>query len=72
MVLAGAFVGIASTWLFHTASFSMHIWLSVVFSILIALPVYIIVALDNPYRGQISVGPDPLERVHDQLMVANH
>ncbi|HEY4010763.1 MAG TPA: hypothetical protein VGM11_11480 [Acidobacteriaceae bacterium] len=72
MVLAGALVGIASTWLFHTASFGIHVWLSVVFSILIALPIYIIVALDNPYRGQISVGPEPLERVHDQLMVANH
>jgi len=72
MVIAGALLGIASTWLFHTANFSMHLWLSVVFAVLIALPVYIILALDNPYRGQISIGPEPLVRVYDQLMVANH
>jgi len=72
MVIVGALLGIAATWLFHTASFSMHLWLSVVYAILIALPVYIIVTLDNPYRGRISVGPEPLERVSEQLMVANH
>ena len=72
MVIAGALLGIAATWLFDTRSFGMHVWLSIVYSVLIALPIYIIVALDNPYRGRISVGPDPLVRVYEQLMVANH
>jgi hypothetical protein len=72
MVIAGALLGIAATWLFHTASFGMHLWLSVVYSVLIALPVYMIVALDNPYRGRLAVGPEPLVLVHQQLMVANH
>jgi len=72
MVMTGALLGIAATWLFDTHSFAMHLCLSIVYSVLIALPVYIIVALDNPYRGRISVGPEPLVRVYQQLMVANH
>jgi hypothetical protein len=72
MVIAGAVLSIAATWLFHTASFRMHVWLSVVYSMLIGLLIYMIVALDNPYRGRVSVGPEPLVRVHDQLMISNH
>ncbi len=72
MVIVGASLGIAATWLFDTRSFAMHMWLSVLYAVLIALPVYIIVTLDNPYRGRISIGPDPLVRVYEQLMVANH
>ena len=45
---------------------------TVVYAVLIALPVYIIVTLDNPYRGRISVGPEPMVLVYEQLMVANH
>lgn len=68
MVIAGAILSIAATWFFHTASFSMHFWLSVVYSVLIGLLIYLILSLDNPYRGRISVSPEPLVRVHDQLM----
>ena len=72
MVIVGALLGIAATWLFDTRSFAMHLWLSIVYAVLIALPVYIIVTLDNPYRGRISVGPEPMVLVYEQLMVANH
>ena len=68
MVLAGALLSVAVTWFFHAPSFSMHFWLSVVYSVLIGLLIYLIVALDNPYRGRISVGPDPLVRVYEQTM----
>jgi len=68
MVVAGAILSIAATWFFHTPSFNMHLWLSLVYSILIGLLIYLIVALDNPYRGRISVGPDPLVRVYEQTM----
>jgi hypothetical protein len=69
MVVAGAILSIAATWFFHAPSFSMHLWLSLVYSVLIGLLIYLIVALDNPYRGRISVGPDPLVRVYEQTMM---
>jgi hypothetical protein len=69
LVLAGAVLSIATTWLFHTRSFSMHFWLTVFFSVLIGLLIYLIVSLDNPYRGRVSVSPEPLELVYRQIMV---
>jgi hypothetical protein len=68
MVILGAILCIATTWFFHTASFSMHFWLTVLFSALTGLLVYLIVSLDNPYRGHISVTPEPLQRVYEQTM----
>jgi len=68
MVIAGALLSIATTWFFHTASFSMHFWLTVLFSALTGLLVYLIVSLDNAYRGRISVSPEPLQRVYEQTM----
>jgi hypothetical protein len=69
VVIAGAILSIATAWLFHTASFSMHFWLTVMFSALIGLLIFLVAALDNPYRGRISVTPEPLERVYQQIMV---
>jgi hypothetical protein len=69
VVIAGAVLCIANTWLFHTASFSMHLWLTILFSVLIGLLIYLIASLDNPYRGRISVSPEPLQRVYEQIMV---
>jgi uncharacterized membrane protein YedE/YeeE len=69
MVITGAVLSIATTWLFHTASFSMHFWLTVLFSVLIGLLIYLVASLDNPYRGRISVSPEPLQRVYEQIMI---
>jgi hypothetical protein len=68
LVVVGALVCIAVTWCFHTASFSMHFWMTVLFSALLGLMIYLVAALDNPYRGKISVSPEPLERVYQQAM----
>ena len=68
LVILGAFVCLAVTWFFHTASFSMHFWMTVLFSALLGLMIYLVAALDNPYRGKISVTPEPLEHVYQQIM----
>jgi hypothetical protein len=69
LVIAGAILSLVTTLFFDTASFRMHICMTVVFSILVGLLIFLIVALDNPYRGSISVSPEPLERVYQQIMV---
>jgi hypothetical protein len=69
VVIAGAVLSIATTWFFHTASFSMHFWMTILFSALIGLLIYLVASLDNPYRGHVSVSPEPLQRVYDQIMV---
>lgn len=64
LILVGALICIVVTWFFHMESLSMHIWMTVFFSGLLGLMVFMVAALDNPYRGKISVSPDPLVRVY--------
>lgn len=68
LLIVGALICIAVTWCFHTVSFSMHIWMTTLLSGLLGLMLYLVAALDNPYRGEISVGPESLERVYQQTM----
>jgi Protein of unknown function (DUF4239) len=68
LVLAGAFICIAVSWFYHTASFSMHLWMTILFASLLGLLIYLIAVLDNPYRGKVSVTPEPLELVYQQTM----
>lgn len=69
LVLAGAFICIAVSWFFYTASFKMHFWMTILFSSLLGLLIFLIAVLDNPYRGKVSVSPEPLERVYQQVMM---
>jgi hypothetical protein len=68
VLLVGAVVNIAVTWFFHMRSQSMHFWMTVMFSGLLGLMIFLLAALDNPFRGRISVGPEAFEMVYEQLM----
>jgi hypothetical protein len=69
LVILGAVVCIGVTWFFHTASLEMHVWMTILFSGLLGLMIYLVAALDNPFRGKVSVGPEPLEQVYQQAML---
>jgi uncharacterized protein DUF4239 len=68
VVLVGAFINIAGTWFFDMKSRSMHMWMTVMFSGLLGLLIFLLAAMDNPFRGEISVGPEAFELVYQQLM----
>jgi hypothetical protein len=72
LLLVGAVVCIAVTWFFHTRSFAMHWWMTALFSGLLGLMLYLIAVLDNPYRGKLSVSPEALERVYQQVLAQPH
>ncbi len=67
LILIGALICIVVTWFFHMESLGMHIWMTLFFSGLLGLMVFMVATLDNPYRGKISVSPQPLERVYSQM-----
>ena len=69
MVILGALTCIAATWFFHMRSDLMHRWMTVLMSGLLGLMIFLVATLDNPFRGKVSVGPDSLERVYQQLLV---
>jgi hypothetical protein len=68
LVLAGAVICIAVSWFVHTERFSAHFWMTLLFSSLLGLLIFLIAVLDNPYRGKVSVSPEPLELVYQQVM----
>jgi hypothetical protein len=68
-VLAGAFLNIAMTWFFDMRSQSMHFWMTVMLSALLGLLIYLLGALDNPFRGEISVSPEPFEIMYQRRML---
>jgi hypothetical protein len=68
VVLLGALLNIAVTWFFDMKSGSMHFWMTVMLSGLLGLLIFLLAAMDNPFRGEISVGPEAFELVRDQLM----
>ena len=71
IVLAGAVLNIGMTWFFDMRSQSMHFCMTVMLSALLGLLIYLLAALDNPFRGEISVGPEPFEIMYSRRMVAD-
>ena len=68
LVLFGAFINIAATWFFHLRSAAMHFWMTVLLSSLLGLMIFLLAAMDHPFRGDLSVGAEAFEVVYDQLM----
>lgn len=67
VVIMGAAASIALTWLFNVESLRRHELLTGLYSALIGLLIFLIAALDNPYRGEFSVGPDSFQLVLDRM-----
>jgi uncharacterized membrane protein YiaA len=68
LVLVGAMINIAGTWFFHLRKKQMHIFMTALISSLLGLMIFLLAAMDHPFRGNLSVGPEPFEVVYDQLM----
>jgi hypothetical protein len=68
VLLVGAFLTIALTWFFDMRSQSMHFWMTVIFSGILGLMIFLLGALDCPFRGELSIGPEAFEIVYEHLM----
>jgi hypothetical protein len=57
-------------WLqFDLKSHSLHFWMTLILSALLGLLIYLLGALDNPFRGDVSVTPEPFELVYQRRML---
>lgn len=68
VVLIGAVLTVGLTWFFDLKSRRMHFWMTVMFCSFLGLLIYQLAALDNPFRGTISVSSRSFELVYDELM----
>lgn len=59
IVFFGAAITTGYTYFFGYQSFAMHLAMTATLAATLALVVVLIIALDWPFRGEISVGPEP-------------
>jgi hypothetical protein len=68
VLLFGGALTILASYCFQLKEFKFHLLLSCGLAAMIGLLVYVIVALDQPYRGAVSIGPTAYEIIYDGLM----
>ena len=68
VVITGAVVNIALLWMLDMPR-RTHVILTVLVSGFLGLVIFLIAAMDHPFRGDVSVGPEALESVYQSLMV---
>lgn len=68
VVIGGSVLNLALVWLFVVENKRLHDLLTATLACLLGLLVFLLAAMDFPFRGDFSVGPDSFELVHDQLM----
>jgi hypothetical protein len=66
----GAILSISITWFFHVSNRTLHLLMVLLASSLIGLLIFLTAAMDNPFRGEVSIGPDAFVVVYEQLMKA--
>ncbi len=68
VVLIGALLTIALTFLFWLDNLRVHALLVGIMAVFIGLLVFLTAAMDNPFRGDFSVAPDAFQTVLDTVM----
>lgn len=68
VVIAGAFIGLTSSFFFKVDDARFQSIHAVLLSTFIGLVIFLIVALDRPFRGDLGLTAAPYQLIHDQLM----
>ena len=68
VVLAGAAISLISAFFFPVEDFRVHATQVALLATLIGIVIFMIVALDRPYQGDLGLTPAPYQLVYDQLM----
>ncbi len=68
VVVAGAFISLASTFFFKVDDVRLHGLLVALLAIFMGLVIFMILALDRPFRGDLGVSAEPYRLVYEQLM----
>jgi hypothetical protein len=67
VVVVGAILCIALVWFFEM-KLSSHLFLGGILSFFIGTVICLIAAMDNPFRGEVSIGPDAFVNVYETIM----
>jgi Protein of unknown function (DUF4239) len=68
VIVIGALVSLSSTFFFHVEDVLLQRIQVVLLAIFIGMIIFIIFALDRPFRGDLGLQPEPYQLIYDQLM----
>ena len=69
VIVVGAVIGLCATFFFKVEDVRLHGILVTLLAAFMGLIIFMILALDHPFRGDLGIGPQPYQLIYDQLMV---
>jgi hypothetical protein len=72
VVALGAVVTLSVSWFYQTVSFPVHFWMVTLTAVLLGLIIWLVAMMDHPFRGEVSIPPEPFQHVYDSLMTRSH
>jgi hypothetical protein len=69
VIVAGAFISLSASFFFKVEDARLHGILVTLLAVFMGLVIFMILALDRPFRGDLGIGPEPYQLIYDQLMM---
>jgi hypothetical protein len=67
VVIIGALINMGIVWLLNM-KFIAHLFLGGILAFFLGTMIFLIATLDHPFRGEVSITPEPIEAVYAQMM----
>ena len=67
VLIVGTVINIVLVWLFDMR-FSAHLLLGGLLAFFLGTMIFLIAAMDNPFRGAVSIGPEPFQAIYRIMM----
>ena len=71
VIVAGAFISLSAAFFFKVEDARLHGTLVTLLAVFMGLIIFMILALDRPFRGDLGLPPDPYRLIYDELMKNN-
>jgi hypothetical protein len=71
VIIVGTLINIVMTWMLSIRNARLDLAVNTLMATLMGTVLAFVIAMDNPYRGGVSVGPDAYQLVLDRVMMAN-
>ena len=68
VIILGAFIGLSASFFFRVQDVRLHLIEVLLLAIFIGLIIFMILALDRPFRGDLGIPPDSYQLIYDHLM----
>ena len=68
VVLLGAAISLSASFFFHVDDARLHVTLVTLLATFIACVIFVVLAMDRPFRGDLGLSAEPYQLIYDHLM----